>query len=234
MSKYSSTLILVILLFCEISYGSNTLSKNVDSPRINYDGCSVNIPAYDKLSTTTKPHNVSWGGIKAEKSGLTETISWKTYFEQDNHHFEILRSTDGLNYFKVGQVKSIGNHQDRKAYSFQHNRLNTQNELVWYRIKQVNIFGMYEYAKTIPLTHSYYPSIQLTWEKSSEGLKMILHYSREKQNKVQVFDTQGNVIFDDSIFIDHSTTLPLHPTAKGIYILTVTNRKEKIVRKIRL
>ncbi|MEO0899512.1 MAG: T9SS type A sorting domain-containing protein [Bacteroidota bacterium] len=177
---------------------------------------------------------VNWGTVKAVKNGLTESISWSVNMEQNNHHFDIMRSTDGLMFQKVGQVYSAGNHQELKSYSYDFQEGSSLDQLIWYRIKQVDIDGLYEYSQTVNLIRQNHSSLEVSLENISQELHLHLIYSSESHNQLRLFDLRGNLIYSDAISITQPTTLPLQGLNRGIYILSIHNRKESFVRKIRL
>ncbi len=75
---------------------------------------------------------------KFEKTGAV-SLSWDTHSEKDNSYFEISRSTDGANFYKLNTVKGKGTTSERSFYSF--------NDLVpargnnYYKLAQVDLNG---------------------------------------------------------------------------------------------
>lgn len=72
-------------------------------------------------------------------------IDWATATEINSSHFEIERSLDALNWEKIGTQKAAGNSNDLNTYlSFDNNPL---NGLSYYRLKQVDYDGAFEYSE---------------------------------------------------------------------------------------
>ena len=67
-------------------------------------------------------------------------VSWTTTFESNNDHFEIERSTDGINYTTVGSVKAVGNSGNKNNYSFADDikSININKKDIFYRLKQID------------------------------------------------------------------------------------------------
>jgi len=78
-------------------------------------------------------------------------IRWTTTFEQGTDRFEIERSLDGIEFKKIGEVKSVGNSQVRKEYSY-NDRLSSSTlnkKDVYYRLRLVNLDERSELTKVL-------------------------------------------------------------------------------------
>ncbi|WP_205503383.1 lectin-like domain-containing protein [Rufibacter psychrotolerans] len=75
-------------------------------------------------------------------------ISWQTASEQDNAYFLVERSTDGKTFGPVGQVQGAGHSNVLLHYSFLDKQAGG-NATVYYRLKQVDLDGTFEYSKVI-------------------------------------------------------------------------------------
>jgi hypothetical protein len=65
-------------------------------------------------------------------------LEWSTSSEQNSKNFDIEKSTDGLNYHKIGSVNAAGNSSSRKDYSFRDLQLSSLN---YYRLRINDIDG---------------------------------------------------------------------------------------------
>ncbi|WP_181304683.1 T9SS type A sorting domain-containing protein [Rufibacter sp. XAAS-G3-1] len=84
---------------------------------------------------------------KAQKGGVE--LKWGTASEKENEYFQVERSLDGKNFSAIGQVKGAGNSTVRLDYRFLDS--NTATGTVYYRLKQVDANGAFEYSKTVAL-----------------------------------------------------------------------------------
>ena len=85
--------------------------------------------------------------FRGSLKGQTITLHWQTATEQHNKGFEIERSTDGRQFRKIGFVAGAGSSNALKQYVFSDNDIAQQ--LNYYRLKQMDNDGNYEYSKTI-------------------------------------------------------------------------------------
>ncbi|MDP4117473.1 MAG: T9SS type A sorting domain-containing protein, partial [Bacteroidota bacterium] len=77
----------------------------------------------------------------------TVNLSWTTATEKSNYGFNVERSSDKTNWVKVGFVNGNGNSNSPKNYSFVDKSVNCGKQ--YYRLKQVDTDGKFEYSKTI-------------------------------------------------------------------------------------
>ena len=61
----------------------------------------------------------------------TALLEWKTTSENNSSHFDIEKSTDGVNYSKIGKVTAAGTSASEKKYSFRDVKLSASN---YYRL----------------------------------------------------------------------------------------------------
>ncbi|MBX2910150.1 MAG: T9SS type A sorting domain-containing protein [Chitinophagales bacterium] len=67
-------------------------------------------------------------------------VDWATATELNNDKFEVLRSEDGVNFVKVGEVKGNGTTTDAHSYAFNDKNV-LPNVVYYYRLNQVDLDG---------------------------------------------------------------------------------------------
>jgi hypothetical protein len=76
-------------------------------------------------------------------------LDWATASESNNHHFEIERSIDGVNFEYLTTVKAKGNGNSVTKQEYNTVDKKPYKGISYYRLKQVDISGTYEYAKIV-------------------------------------------------------------------------------------
>ena len=82
-------------------------------------GWTITGDSFDASCQATLP--VVFGPVSAFIDGNTLTAYWSSLKETNNHHFEVLASTDGRNFVKLGETGSLardGNSDEKIDYSF--------------------------------------------------------------------------------------------------------------------
>lgn len=78
------------------------------------------------------------------------TITWATFKEWENSHFEVERALTDIKAFeKIGEVESVGYSDLLTDYSFSDENLPLFGSMAYYRLKQVDFSGAYTYSKTV-------------------------------------------------------------------------------------
>jgi len=100
---------------------------------------------------------------KAEVSYLAELIAsnhqignmlqWTTGFESNSQLFLVEKSKDGLNFKEVGNIPGAGESEDIKTYKFLD--FETNKDIAYYRLKQVDFDGTFSYSESIKTENSF-------------------------------------------------------------------------------
>ncbi|OGU77343.1 MAG: hypothetical protein A2V93_11905 [Ignavibacteria bacterium RBG_16_34_14] len=83
----------------------------------------------------------------ATSNGQKVILNWSTATELNNLGFEIQRSAEGKEFFTVGFVNGHGTTTEQQNYSYADKNLN--NGKYFYRLKQVDFNGSYEYSDVV-------------------------------------------------------------------------------------
>jgi hypothetical protein len=75
-------------------------------------------------------------------------LNWITATEMNVNHFVIERSTDGHTFSDAGVVVAFGNTTERKNYQYSDNIGSINATVIYYRLRQVDIDGKFEYSAT--------------------------------------------------------------------------------------
>ncbi|GAB4286996.1 MAG: hypothetical protein Kow0098_02900 [Ignavibacteriaceae bacterium] len=93
----------------------------------------------------------------ASISGSTVELNWSTATELNNLGFEIQRKESGINgvksdWEKIGFVTGSGTTTEPKNYSFTDHLSLTDTRTLYYRLKQIDFDGSFEYSETVHVT----------------------------------------------------------------------------------
>jgi hypothetical protein len=101
---------------------------------------------YDRIYRFLKYVPVELTSFSFSVKGMDVQLQWTTATELNNHGFEIERSYNSKDFFTAGFVKGNGTTTETKSYNFTDSPpINS----VYYRLKQVDFNGSYEYSNVI-------------------------------------------------------------------------------------
>ncbi|WP_394367979.1 T9SS type A sorting domain-containing protein [Pontibacter aquaedesilientis] len=186
-------------------------------------GIAINNLSWRKL-VTISPLPVTLVSFKGALQNGAVKLSWSTASEIDNDKFVIERSQDGKIFKAIGEVKGKGTTNLLNTYSFADK--NPVNGTNYYRLKQMDFNGEFEYSKTIALnlemaaTSSVYPTL------ASSEITVKLGTTGEKTN-VLVTDMTGKQVTLVERVTDQQLVLPVHQLKSGIYFVTIQGDMQK-------
>lgn len=122
--------------------GNYTFAWNITTP---VGGC---VSSDTVLVSTTCALPVKLKNFAVNKSGNEVLLSWITSTEQNNKGFAVERSSNGTNWYDIGFINTQatnGNSNQELHYTFNdHAPANAQN---WYRLRQTDFDGKYDYSE---------------------------------------------------------------------------------------
>jgi hypothetical protein len=166
-------------------------------------------------------------------------LTWQTASENNNKGFDIERSTDGSRFEKIDFVAGNGTTSHTQRYTFEDNI--TKSPLwgfrsLYYRLKQLDNDGRFEYSKTIVLSqkNQKLELLSLFPNPSNAQINLQIYSPQNDEIQISIKDLNGRIIafFDKNItegenrFSQDISDLP-----NGIYFLQLKNDSETVVQK---
>ncbi|MDF3077885.1 MAG: hypothetical protein K0S09_1774 [Sphingobacteriaceae bacterium] len=176
-------------------------------------------PQNSASSTETLP--VSLTSFTGRETSYGSELSWSTASEQNNSHFEILRSEDGQSFTKVGQVQGSNNSSATKLYSFTDK--SAFMGINYYQLKQVDFDGQSKTYGPIAVKSGLEPSADLKAFASGNSLEVSLTSTNTKAVNVAAYDLGGHQLARTNTQLNrgyNSISLPVL-LEKGVYLLRV-------------
>jgi hypothetical protein len=91
-------------------------------------------------------------GFSGRNNGNVNLLEWTTSAEQNSSYFDLLRSTDGINFVKAGTVRAAGNSNITRQYHFSDNIAAIQNNLYFYKLKITDQSGSNRYSSIVKIS----------------------------------------------------------------------------------
>ena len=183
-------------------------------------GADTNNNANDFSAVAVLP--VELLDFQVQRDNETVLIYWVTAREKDNGQFVVEHSTDGKNYEELSVVKGAGTTALLQQYSIKDT--NPNKGMNYYRLKQVDIDGKFEYSFIRSIKFGDHYSILLAPNPVLEGSAMALNVQSENESELtmSIFNTLGQLMLQKQISAvkgDNQLYLELSSLPKGIYAL---------------
>lgn len=185
----------------------------------DFDNIEISQPTY------TLP--VSLVSFIGKAANFGNALEWRTASESNNSHFEVLRSKDGGNFVKIGQVAGKGNSSVATNYSFtDRSPLAGVN---YYQLKQVDNDGT---------AATYTPVVVKALNKGSQfsivskqGDQLEISYDAENADNnasIKIYDLNGKVLLNKAINLEKGfNTLSLSAQLPNGLLVAVIKRNQQ-------
>lgn len=95
---------------------------------------------------------VEWESFTGKALNEGNYLSWETSSEMNNEVFVVEKSIDGRIYKEIGEIQGSGYSSETQGYEFLDENVN--NEISYYRIKQIDFNGKFEYSEVVLIERS--------------------------------------------------------------------------------
>lgn len=164
-------------------------------------------------------------------------LNWNTALEISNSGFEVLLSQDGIHYDKIGFVKGNEDSHSISAYSFYHDisKFN-KNEQLYYRLKQIDLNGLFSFSKTINLHNKCDQNDhRLSIGPNPTNGTLNFYFENELQSDAEVTILNYNHQLIEQFEIDANTknfTKNISSLPKGVYFIKTRSNTSHFTNKI--
>ncbi|WP_109830833.1 T9SS type A sorting domain-containing protein [Reichenbachiella versicolor] len=166
-----------------------------------------------------------------ESDGGNYILKWSTASEVDNEGFVIEYSTDKEDFTKIGWVDGHGTINTTMNYRFSYELGHGQ---YYFRLKQVDFDGEYEYSPTISVSSDWDGKIY-SYPNPTSG-EIYLNGPEAQVYKVSFSDMSGNEIIPSASMsieeIETNINSVIDQLPSGVYFLTLIDAKQKVVERI--
>ena len=188
---------------------------------------------------TNVPLPVEFISFTATKQGADMAIlNFSTAWEVNNAGFEVERSTNGISWNKVGFVPGNGNTSEVKNYAFATSLSNINSAVVYYRLKQVDFNGQFEYSatRTIRLSAAAAKATSVYPNPATNRISVSLEgVAAGEMAKIAVMDMSGKIIISANHLVEEGNftlDMNLDQLTKGNYIVSISSPSSNFNTKL--
>ena len=161
-------------------------------------------------------------------------VLWSTSSETNSAFFDIEKSLDGFNFYKLGEISAIGNSENVVYYGF--NDKNPTYGKAYYRIKQIDIDGNYVYTDVMVQYYENKLASNEMFVAFSEGTLQLRFNKYIGEGSIEVLSVNGQLVLQEKIEVDnYFYSLQTDKSiASGLYIVRFNNLENYWVKKIKV
>lgn len=209
--------------YLDFNTGWPTNSWEITEPAIYYQAAYIRLLAHSTLPIEDPlPVELADFYLKELPDGQVQ-LYWKTVSETDNERFEIERSVDGTDFGTIGEVKGSLTSSQVHYYTFTDTEAPAAT--AYYRLKQIDIDGQFEYSKIIASYRNGDVAFRLSPNPLSDyvNLQMPPHTGTAT---VKLINMAGVEVMRCEVRQSGRILIP--DIAKGMYLMSVEKGSERL------
>ncbi len=202
----------------EICGGSSDRTDPDDSCGLYLKSAEVN----DCISSVGLP--IELISFSATYSHGEVTLYWATLSEENNSHFIILRSVDGLSWSPLGTINGIGNSNSLTQYTFVDT--SPPSGLVYYRLQQVDYDGTSSFSSIAAIANMELKIIILFPNPNTGVGAFSIYSSINEIMTLEVIDVLGRPILNIPQKVNmglQTISFDVTGASKGVYFLRISS-----------
>lgn len=176
--------------------------------------------------------------VRAEPMGKHRIrVSWATSLEINNDGFEVHRSTDGINFTKIGWVEGHDNSTVNQYYSFE-DRGAELGITYYYRLKQIDNDQKFEWSPVVNAKLGGEDAAEFALFPNPTANDVFITVTNPSDEiTVRVFDTKGAQVFENIFTVEQNgspQTVNIKAASvlpKGAYVLTASSNNKEFSNK---
>ena len=188
----------------------------------------LNVRIYFGGNAITNPMPVKIYNFNAKKVNDNILVSWHTAFEQNNDHFEIEKSEDGIAFRTIEKyIKGSQNSNTLLKYEFMDVEKTISN--VYYRIKQIDNDANYSYSNVIHYVNQ--SEIEVVFSPNPITDELVIASSKNIETEIEVYDISGKILFK-SIYHDNLIQINTASFPTGVLFIKVNQNGMNTVKRV--
>ncbi len=222
--------------------GMNTFSVTftpsevgIRNATITVNSDDANEAAYDYAvrgtGTTILPVELTSFNLEITKSGII-ILRWSTALEINNEGFEIQHSRDGESWEMIDWITGVDNTFEVRNYSYNHEQPATGTN--YYRLKQIDLNGEFEYSKVISIDASEKENtFRIAPNPASGSGTIALSFEESSTKTITIYNSLGAKVYQTIAEEDQSNIeINLPSLSQGIYIAELISGRSRTTKRM--
>lgn len=157
-------------------------------------------------------------------------ILWSTASEHNNNYFELLKSTDGVNFQTIANIKSLGNSNSLQRYNFVDKFPANGNN--YYKLVQTDLDGTRKEIGLKTVKFELENAAQISLYPNPVSNILNIGFGDGNYNTLEITDLLGRIILTKSINVkDKESTVNVAQLSQATYIINLRGKSGSISKQ---
>ena len=162
-------------------------------------------------------------------------LQWSTASETNNDYFALEKSNDLIHFKEIDRIKGAGNSNEVLNYNYIDK--NTNNFEIYYRIKQVDFDGKYEYFNNVvsKCNEDKNDEIQIFYNAENKEIISTIKANKAEKFMLYIYDKLGRLIISEQLNTNIGTTEfhnNIYIYAVGVYSVIIIGESSSFQKKL--
>ncbi|MGB0932912.1 MAG: T9SS type A sorting domain-containing protein [Lishizhenia sp.] len=205
------------------NHGNGGTTGNVTAGTLTTNGLVTSFSPFTLASSTSNnPLPVELLSFEIAQTNNNALLTWITASELNNDYFELEKSINTNDWFVINKQLGAGNSTEENIYEYQDRNL--VNGTQYYRLKQVDFDGQFEYSDILSAT---FISNDLTvYPNPNSGTFTISGEQLNGATHLEIVNNTGKLVYSEELQQEiESKTISL-PLARGTYQIRIGSNSE--------
>ena len=199
----------------------------IDVRNLYANGGMVHCVTQQQPLGTFSPLPVTLTSFNANCEGSNNVaLNWSTTLEINNDKFEIEKSNDAKSFTTKATIKGNLNSSVAQHYQYTDDKVFQRSN--YYRLKQIDIDGNYEYSKVVSAFCNIINKVQILPNPATYAIQLS---NIETPKTIEIINAIGSVVLKKEN-VTSSDIINVSQLAKGIYTLQVKDKTETTSLKL--
>ncbi|MBL0102987.1 MAG: T9SS type A sorting domain-containing protein [Bacteroidetes bacterium] len=207
-----------------------TATGSISATLGNTASAGTSFNALYSVAQSTVPLPIKLLTFTADHEGENIVCHWITGSETNNDHFDIERSFDGETFEKIGKVNGYGAGVSTTNRSYSFEDPDKCHEIRYYRLRQVDIDGQFEYSETVAVNCiSKDQMIQIHPNPAYETITYQFSQANDEVLNIRIIDVTGRILKDENVNAIrgfNSFNTPVSELPAGVYYLHIRSNSD--------
>jgi hypothetical protein len=202
------------VIFRSVMFNRSNNNSSLRTVSFDLDGAS-----YNKMIANVNPLALTWVSFNGNANGSNVVLTWETADEKNTAGFTIERSADGKSFEQIGSLKTVGS--GNNSYDFTDAAAANGNN--YYRLKQTDNDGAFQYSKVITVTVRKEAAQVSIFPNPA---KDVLNIKSSTPVSIAIFNMNGALVAAQDATTDAAVNISSLP--EGFYVYRLTNGNEVV------
>jgi hypothetical protein len=190
--------------------------------------------------SAVNPLPVEWLSFTGRAIHKDAHITWSTAAEQNSSHFTLQRSTNGIYFTSIADIKAAGNTMNISEYSYSDVNIFEHNKTAYYRLIQHDMDGKQNLSNTIRITPAQNGTgnVSVVPNPFTQSPELYLTGMAEERITVIISDISGRVLATQEVSISEGLNrIKLSSTDElpaGVYFVSVNGEQKQQIKVVKL